>query len=229
MQPLPELPFRDQALESPDRVRHLFNSSRIKQALHTALVEYAAKDDEGKTYLSLFQNQSEAIVETINMFGSLVATQLKMDGNLEKIDFQFQDIPNAYVKVIDGVQVIHLPIKQTVMSIAIDPTSFSWLAWAIAHELFHIYIDERYEKHGELSRVANIIGILFHDPQPYNIDLGEIACELYSIDFLRKLAAHLEGKRHIHAVELRNRANDLVNKVRPRMAGRFVEVAAATA
>lgn len=221
MQPLPTLPFRDQALENPDTVERLFDSNKMKQALHSALIEYATQDDEGKTYLSLFQNQPDAIVDTINTFASLAAIQLKMEGNLGKIDFQFQNVPNAYVKVVDDVHVIYLPIKQTVMGVATDPASFSWLAWAISHELFHIYIDERYEKHGELSRMANIIGILFHDPGPYNMDVGEIACDLYSIDYLRQLATHLDGKNDIHATELRNRANELVGKVAPRIEGRF--------
>lgn len=227
--PAPALPFRDQALQSPDTVERLFDSNKMKQALHSALIEYATQDDDGKTYLSPFQNQPDAIVDSVNTFASLAVVQLKMEGDLEKIQFQFQNVPTPYAELDDGIHIIYLPIKEVVMSVAADPTSFSWLAWAIAHELFHVYIRSRYKERDRDSSMASLSLLLYGNPNPYRTDLVEIACELYAMDFLRQLAAHLDGKKNIHAAKLRNKANEVESEVRPRIADRFVEVAAATA
>lgn len=188
--------FRRRYLRSIDSLKAMFNEQEVENQLLQALEKLTTTKNKFD-YLHLFRVHSPTIINNLNLVSGLLLQQLHLEDKCQQISFNFSDIIGASITSYAQNFVINLSIQDVVLSVSPSGYPFAILTRAMSHEFFHIYLAQRYEKRNLESAIASELKRGGLNTLLYDIDLVELACELYAVKFMRQLIPLFAEKNRI--------------------------------
>lgn len=178
----------------------LFDSEYIGNEI-SDFIEARDFNDSAKEYFQKLRDSREELVTAFirsELREILLSLGMLTDFSFaEKLLFVIgDDEESPYIVKVDGYYHVVLPWLDILHLLQLNSAADKVkVIQALAHEFFHVYIDEKYPSTSKKTKYANLQAKK-GDRSEYDKDRGEIACDLFSLHILRKkLTALQEGER----------------------------------